>query len=170
MKKLQSQKGREKEEQYKTNKWLYAIKIGFFGGLIWGIIHWFCYSMKFTKVVPGFLLDPFFRHSFLKSGWGVIYGIGSFILFSIVAALLYIALFRKLKGPWPGVLYGLVWWVIIFIGIGPAVGMMKWITKIGWNTIYTEFCIFLLWGVFIGYSIAFEFTDEVSREPVTMKS
>ncbi|MBH5318081.1 hypothetical protein I6N90_09705 [Paenibacillus sp. GSMTC-2017] len=166
----QSKKGSGKARIHKTNPWLFALKIGFFAGLIWGVIRWLSYGMKFTTVVPGFLLDSFLRHSFLKTSWGIVAGIGAFIVFSIAAAFIYIAVLRKCKGPWPGILYGLAWWIILFIGVGPFVGMMEWITKLGWNTIYTEICLFLLWGVFIGYSIAFEFTDEASREPIAAKS
>lgn len=165
---VQKQEGHDYKEQYHTNPWTYSIKIGFFAGLIWGTIRWLFYEMKFTTESPGFAVYPFFQHAFLKSGWGLLVGIGSFILVSIVAAVLYKIVLGRLRGPWPGVGYGLVWWAIIFIGIGPLFGMTKNITIAGWNTLYTELCVFLLWGVFIGYSIAFEFTDEASREPIKM--
>lgn len=154
------------EQEHHTNPWLYSIKIGFFAGLIWGIVRWMFYEMKFTKVLPGFAADPFFRSSFLKTGWGEVVGIGVFVLFSIAAALLYKIALGRLRGPWPGVLYGAAWWAILFIVVGPMLGIMESIRIAGWNTLYTEICVFLLWGVFIGYSITFEFTDEASREPI----
>ncbi|CAM3963184.1 YqhR family membrane protein [Paenibacillus alkaliterrae] len=152
--------------QHHTNAWLFSIKIGFFAGLIWGTIRWLFYEMKFTTELPGFAADPFFQEAFLKSFWGVLIGIGSFILISIAAALLYKVMLGRLRSPLPGIIYGLVWWAVIFMVIGPWLGVTERITKAGWNTLYTELCVFLLWGVFIGYSIAFEFTDEASREPV----
>ncbi|WP_028610422.1 YqhR family membrane protein [Paenibacillus harenae] len=154
------------DRQHHTNPWLYAVKIGFFAGLIWGTVRWIFYTMKFTTVIPGFAADPFFRKAFLKTYWGIAFGIGAFVLISIIAALLYAALFRRLRGPWPGIAYGLAWWALIFIAAGPPLGMTERVTILGWNTLYSEICVFLLWGVFIGYSIAFEFTDEASREPM----
>lgn len=165
---VQKHEGHDNKLQHHTNPWMYSIKIGFFAGLIWGTIRWLFYEMKFTIESPGFAVYPFFQPAFLKSGWGYIVGICSFILVSIVAAVLYKIVLGRFRGPWPGVGYGLVWWAIIFIGIGPLFGMTKSITTAGWNTLYTELCVFLLWGVFIGYSIAFEFTDEASREPIKM--
>jgi len=161
---------RNREERHHTNPWLYPIQIGFFAGLFFGIFRWMCYEMRFTTLLPGYMLDNFFRHSFLATIWGYVIGIAGYIVFSIVMALLYKIVLGKLKGPWPGIFYGLAVWAILFAGIGPLIGIMGWLNQIGWNTIYTELCISTLWGVFIGYSIAFEFTDEVSREPMGAKN
>ncbi|WP_424766180.1 YqhR family membrane protein [Paenibacillus sp. sgz302251] len=159
---------KEYNNNHRTNPWMYSIHIGFFAGIIWGTVRWLFYQMKFTTELPGFAADPFFQESFLKTFWGVIIGIASFAILSIVAALLYKMVPWHMRGPWPGILYGLVWWAIIFVGLGPWIGMTERITKAGWNTLYTELCVFLLWGAFIGYSITFEFMDEASREPVKM--
>lgn len=160
--------GRRKSEYggHHTNPWLFSSMIGLFAGLIWGIIRWLFYEMKFTIELPGLLADPFFKSSYLKTGWGIVIGIASYIVFSVLAALLYKVLLGRLRGPWPGVLYGLAWWAVIFLLLGPVLGMSRQITVAGWNTLFSELCIFLLWGLFIGYSIAFEFTDEASREPM----
>lgn len=62
-------------------------------------------------------------------------------------------------------LFGLVLWAILYFAVGPQMGMMKPLGKIEWNSLITDGCLFLLWGAFIGYTIAFEFTDEQEREP-----
>jgi hypothetical protein len=152
-----------------TNPLTFCLSLGFFAGLIWGTIRGVAYWLKFTKLTPGLLADPFFRISFLKTGWGYAVGIGVFIVFSMICSLLYFALFGKIRGPHMGVVYGFLWWVVIFGFIGPLLGMSDKLTMIGWNTLFTELCIFLLWGIFIGYTIAFEFTDEASREPIAFK-
>jgi len=153
--------------QHQTNSLMYGIKLGFFAGLIWGLMRWFFYLIRFTKVLPGFMVEPFFRHSFLMTGWGHVVGILSFIVFSILCTFLYILVFGRLKGPIWGILYGAIWWVILFALIGPTAGWMKPLNVIGYDTIATEFSIFVIWGLFIGYTIAFEFHDEASREPKT---
>lgn len=161
---------RSGETKHRSNPWMYPLKIGFFAGIIWGLVRWMFYQIKFTTVLPGFAGDPFFQRSFLKSGWGVWAGFSCYVLFSMFAALIYKLLLGKLRGPWPGIIYGAVWWLIVFVWLGPMLGMMDPITKAGWNTLYSELCVFLLWGLFIGYSIAFEFTDEASREPILSTS
>ncbi|XEC92863.1 YqhR family membrane protein [Paenibacillus tarimensis] len=158
-------KSRYDDDRSHTDAWTYCLQLGLFAGVLWGGLRWILYSIHFTIVLPGFLAEPFMRHSFLKTAWGQVAGIAAFILFSIVAVILYRAILGRFKGPYAGLIYGAVWWWILFLGIGPAMDMMLPVTKLGWNSVLTEFCVFLLWGLFIGYSYAFEFTDEASREP-----
>lgn len=44
--------------------------------------------------------------------------------------------------------------------------MVLWINRLDWNTIVSDLCLFVLWGLFIGYTITMEFTEERNREPV----
>ncbi|ANY71934.1 YqhR family membrane protein [Paenibacillus ihbetae] len=148
-----------------TNPFLYALELGYYAGLIWGAVRWIFYTLKFTRVVPGFLMEPFFKHGFLLTAAGQIAGWLSFIAFSVIAALIYVFLFRKLKGPWPGIIYGVIWWIVLYIALNPWLRFTPPVKKLTWDTNITEFCIFLLWGLFIGYTAAQEFTDERMREP-----
>ncbi|MFD1955872.1 YqhR family membrane protein [Paenibacillus thailandensis] len=149
-----------------TNVGAYGLQVGFFAGLIWGVVNWVCYQLNLTAVVPGFIIEPFFLSSFLKTWTGIAVGIGGFIVFSIVATFIYYFLLGKIRGPWAGIAYGLVWWAVLFVAAGPVLQMVKPVTLIGWDTLTTELCLFALWGLFIGYTIAYEFTDEASREPI----
>ncbi|WP_442601234.1 YqhR family membrane protein [Paenibacillus sp. KN14-4R] len=148
-----------------THRGLFALYIGFFAGLIWGLLKIVEYYFQFTTVVPGFMVEPFFLHQFLEQWRGCLVGLGSFIVFSIIASYIYMFLCSKLIGPWPGLVYGALWWCLIFLLIGPLTGMIEGITTLGLTTILTELCLFVLWGLFIGYSISFEFTNESEREP-----
>jgi hypothetical protein len=148
-----------------TNIWTFALSTGFFAGVIWGGIRIAEYYFKFTKVHPTFLIKPWSTPAFNQTTLGYMTGWAAFVVFSIVAALLYALCFRKVRGPWLGMVYGLVWWVIIYVAAGPPTGMMKPIGAIGWNSLITDGCLFLLWGFFIGFTIEFEFNDEQEREP-----
>ncbi|WP_110932341.1 YqhR family membrane protein [Paenibacillus bouchesdurhonensis] len=148
-----------------TNVWSFALQLGFFAGLIWGGIRALMYFFKLTVVLPGYLAEPFFKTRFLQTQGGYYVGWVFFILFSIAAALLYTLIFRRLKGPYPGILYGIIWWGIIFIVVGPMFGMTKPILELPSGTLISEFCLYLLWGLFIGYTAAMEYTDERRREP-----
>lgn len=157
-------KASDAQQGHHTNPWLFGLLIGSFAGLIWGAVRWLLYTFQFTKL-PGFLAEPFFLHAFLVKWQGHLVGIVCFMVFSIAAAYLYVLLFRRLRGPLPGLGYGALWWAILFWAVGPATGTMPPPFKLGWTTLLSELCVFLLWGLFIGYSINFEFTDEASREP-----
>ena len=146
-------------------KWLYAIHIGFYAGLIWGVVKYVFYYFKFTKVLTAFFLTTWYEKKTLESWGGQLSGFGGFIVFSIVAAIIYMLILQKRKGAWAGILYGFVWWAAVYVLIGPLTGTLSPIQKLDMNSILSDACIFVLWGVFIGYSIALEFTDERNREP-----
>ncbi|WP_246067181.1 YqhR family membrane protein [Paenibacillus koleovorans] len=154
-----------KHEKSKTKPALYALQIGFFAGLIWGGLRIVEYYFRFTKVHPTFLIKPWSTPDFNRTAWGYMTGWAAFIVFSIVAAVLYSLFLRKIKGPWMGMLYGLIWFVLLHLVIGPPLGMMKPLGTIDWNSLIADGCLYLLWGLFIGYTIEFTFNDEQKREP-----
>ncbi|MEK3723856.1 YqhR family membrane protein [Paenibacillus sp. FSL H8-0034] len=148
-----------------SNKWFFSLYIGFYAGLIWGAVKMAESLFHFSNLSPGFMVEPFFKSSFLVTWQGYLLGWCVFIVFSIAASMLYALIFAKSAGPWAGLGYGAIWWGLIFLLIGPITGMMNWIAYLDLKTILTELCLFILWGLFIGYSIAFEFNDEREREP-----
>lgn len=149
----------------RTSPLFFGVQLGFFAGLIWGGIRWFVYVFHFTSVIPGFIAEPFFKHNDLLTTSGQFIGWGAFILFSIVASIIYTLLLRKVPGPYMGLFYGLVWWGLLFVVLRPAFGVMPLVWKMTWNTISTELCMMLIWGLFIGYTVAVEFNNERVREP-----
>lgn len=149
----------------KTSKLIYALYIGFFAGLIWGGVKVLEFALRFTEVVPGFLLEPFMKHSFLASWQGVLTGWLSLIALSVVASFIYMWVMRRLPGPWYGIGYGLTWWCLLYLLVGPLTGMIPGVTQLDLNSFVSDLCLFTLWGMFIGYSIAVEFNDEWAREP-----
>jgi hypothetical protein len=150
-----------------TNVWRFAVQTGFFAGLIWIAVKALESYLRLTKVPSGFMAKPFFREEYLDTAAGYWMGWGVFIIFSILAALVYAAVLRKIRGPWAGLAYGAVWWIVLYGMVGPVTGMMKPAGQLDLTSAITDFCLFLLWGLFIGYSISFEFTDERGHEPST---
>jgi hypothetical protein len=150
-----------------TNPWRHAAMIGLWAGLIWGAVRFIQFYFQFTKVPVYFLIKPWGTKTFLKSYYGSLTGWLAFIVLSMVAAFIYTAFFRKVKGPWLGLAYGVAWWALLFVWIGPWTGMTSGLGRLEWTSIITDFCLFLIWGLFIGFSISFEFTDERQREPST---
>ncbi|AFH61946.1 YqhR family membrane protein [Paenibacillus caseinilyticus] len=156
-------------KKHRTNKWFFAAYIGFFAGVIWGGLKLLEHYFHFTSLTPSFLVEPFFLHSFLFTWIGTLIGWGAFIGLSVAASLIYALVLSKFQGPWYGMAYGLAWWGALYLLIGPLIGMMPWILRLDLNTILTDVSLFALWGLFIGYSISFEFTDERAREPITKR-
>ncbi|MDP5275683.1 YqhR family membrane protein [Chengkuizengella axinellae] len=155
----------DKQNKKRTNRFTFALNLGFFAGFIWGLVHQAFYYLTFTKISSSFLAEPFFKHKFIDSWPGFFTGLLFFILFSIICAFIYTLLFSKVKGAWLGIVYGLFWWANLYLWIGPMTGMMKWINNMDINSIISGVCLFILWGIFIGYTVAIEFTNEQAREP-----
>ncbi|MBE3649454.1 YqhR family membrane protein [Paenibacillus polymyxa] len=160
-----SNRGRQQSGKLHTPLIPFALELGFFAGLLWGLLRWLFYTLHFTVVAPGFLAEPFFKHSFMNTMAGHLVGLLFFIALSVVVSLVYTLILRRFNGPIPGIIYGLIWWVILFVLTGPKLGMMNPPYRLTWNSIYTEVCVFILWGLFIGYTVAVEYTDERMREP-----
>jgi len=156
-------------EHGRTPPVLFSLKIGFFAGLIWGLLRWLATGLHFTSVAQAFLLDPFVPRAWLGGFYWQAGGLAAFIAMSMLAAVVYVALLGKLSGPWPGIGFGAIWWVLAYAWAGPYIGAVPPLNRIGWDSLVTDFCLFLMWGLFIGYSIAFELHDEAKREPA-MKS
>jgi uncharacterized membrane protein YagU involved in acid resistance len=143
----------------------FALYVGFFAGVIWGGLKTSEYFLKFTAIPLGFLIEPFYKHAFLATWKGMVLGGGAFILFSMAAAVIYYAVLRKAKGPYYGIGYGVLWWLLLYLLLGPLSGMVPPLAEMDLNSNITDGCLFILWGLFIGYSITFEYTNEQSREP-----
>jgi len=149
-----------------TNPWTFSALIGFMAGLIWGGVKLFFYRFSFTKLKPAFFVAPWYEKDYLNGWQGYAVGLFWIVAVSIAAAWIYAFLFRKLPGPWPGILYGLAWWALVFLWLGPWAGLTESVMALDRDTFWTELCLFVLWGTFIGYSISFEFTDEQSRRSI----
>jgi len=148
----------------------FTLYIGVSAGILWGALKMSEYFLKFTEIPIGFLIEPFYKHAFIASWWGMLLGEGSFILLSIVAAVIYYIALRKLRGPYYGIGYGVLWWVLLYLLLGPLSGMVPHLTNMDLVSNITDGCLFILWGLFIGYSITFEFTNERGREPLRKKA
>ncbi len=144
----------------------FALYIGLAAGVFWGALKMSEFFLKFTAIPIGFLIEPFYKHAFIASWKGMLLGEGAFIIFSIMAAVIYYMILHKAKGPIIGIGYGIIWWLLIYLLIGPLSGMVPPLAEMDLNSNVTDGCLFILWGLFIGYSIAFEFTNEQSREPL----
>jgi len=151
-----------------TEPFAFCLYIGFFAGLIWGLIRWLAVALHFTKVPAAFLADPWVRRSELAHVSWQFVGFLLFVVMSMLAALIYYGLLRRYRGPVPGLVFGALWWAVLYAGIGPVIGLVPPLQRIGWDSLITDFCLFVCWGLFIGYSIAFEYHNEMEREPASV--
>jgi hypothetical protein len=147
------------------NPFLHSLGIGLFAGIIWGLVRWLATGLNFTQVTQAYLLDPFVERKLLGSGWWQLAGWIAFIVMSLLAAIIYWLVLGRFKGPWAGLAFGAIWWGLFYALVGPIIGAVPDLRTIGWDSMVTDFCLYCVWGLFIGYSIAFELHNEAEREP-----
>ncbi|MGN8645455.1 YqhR family membrane protein [Gracilibacillus sp. HCP3S3_G5_1] len=148
-----------KEKQQKKPSLLpKTISIGFFGGIIWGTIAAFAGYFHFTQVTP----KSFILRSWLQTPWsdrwlGEVISILILSLLSIGLALLYYLILKKFPGILPGILTGIVLWFIVFWLSEPLFTNIPPFWELDSDSVVTTICLFILYGVFVGYSISFAY-------------
>lgn len=137
-----------------------VLVIGFIGGMIWSIFGVFMYYFNFSEVAPkSFLLRSWLTAEW-TSGW-----LGDFVsivlasVVSLIAALLYYVLLKKVNSMWMGIVYGLILWAVIFYLLKPIFSNIPALNELNNNTIISTICLFILYGTFVGYSISYDYHD-----------
>jgi hypothetical protein len=150
----------KKLEQNKQEKPLsfigMVIATGFAGGILWSSIAYICYMFSFTKLEPNIILEPWAVGNWKETWLGIVISILAYGIISIGVALVFYAALRKLQSMWVGAAYGIALMLFVFLVLNPLFPSMKGITETDYTTLITEACIYILYGVFIGYSISYE--------------
>ncbi|MGG1573676.1 YqhR family membrane protein [Fictibacillus sp. NRS-1165] len=141
-----------------------VVSVGFFGGLFWGIVGYFAYYLNLSKIGPALILAPWALGKW-KSQWlGQLIGVIAISLISILVAICYRYLLSRVKSMVGGLTFGILLWVIVFYLLHPIFPGLEPISQLGRNTIATTLCLYILYGVFVGYSISFEFQELQSAQ------
>ncbi|SEO30699.1 Conserved membrane protein YqhR [Amphibacillus marinus] len=157
-------KQEKKKESIQSLRWRVA-EAGFFGGLLWSSVGVFASYFNFTKVSPSSLtLQLFFRANWIMHWQGELLAILILSIISIVLAYLYYFFLKNLTGMMPGLLYGIGIWLAIFLGLSNWFESVPSLVTLSKDTIVTTICIFILYGVFIGYTISYDFMDYNSEQ------
>ncbi|MFN2745376.1 MULTISPECIES: YqhR family membrane protein [Bacillus] len=143
-----------------------VITTGFFGGLIWGTIGELAYLFKFSEVNPNMILQPFVIGDWKNGFLGTVISILLIGVISIGAALIYFGCLKQVKGIWGGMAYGVVLWLIVFYLFNPMFPDVRTVPELKRETVVTTLCIYLLYGLFVGYSISFEY-NELNEEKLS---
>ncbi|TCS84016.1 YqhR family membrane protein [Tepidibacillus fermentans] len=150
--------------KYKQKKRKLAIQIGLAAGVIWGFLSLAAYYLQFTDVGPSIYAKPILNPDYVMTWQGHFIGLGFFIVFMILASLLYAQFFAKYASPWVGIGYGLFLWGLLFFVLNPFFHLTKQVQKLGLNTNSVMLSLYILIGLFIGYSISAEFNNQEQEQ------
>lgn len=137
-----------------------ASVIGLFAGFYWGSIALICQLIHFSTVGPSLVFSPFIPRRINQRILTQFIAIAVICLLSVIVALLFQFTLSRFKTIWTGLGYGAVLWGAVFIGFRYWLPGLPLFFRLGWNTFWTTFCLFLLYGLFIGYSIAFDLNEK----------
>lgn len=153
--------GEHKEEESNMQPSMLGkvILTGFIGGIFWGIISFFAYILNLTEISPNLILQPFILGGWKRGMMGDIIGIIVIGVLSIAVAFVYYGLLKKSKSMYIGILYGVVLWALVFFILNPIFPNLKSVFEMQRATVVTTVCIYILYGLFIGYSISFEYNE-----------
>ncbi|WP_070120704.1 YqhR family membrane protein [Bacillus marinisedimentorum] len=129
---------------------------GLFGGIFWSLLGYIAYLLNFTSLSPSLVLGPWAVGDWKTGQLGHIIGIIVIGLLSILAAFIYYALLKNIKNMWGGLLFGAGLFLLVFFVLNPLFPNLENIGELDQNTLFTTVALYLLYGVFIGYSISYE--------------
>ncbi|WP_219914628.1 YqhR family membrane protein [Thalassobacillus sp. CUG 92003] len=137
-----------------------AVTTGFVSGVLWSGIGAFTYFFHFSEVSPAsFFIRSFWQNEWTSTWIAEVLGVLAVALISMVTALVYYLALKKLHGMWPGIVYGILIWLLIFLAFNPIFNAVPAWGELSSDTMVTTFCLHVLYGVFIGYSISYEYHD-----------
>lgn len=129
---------------------------GFVGGLFWGFIGLVCYYFHFTEISPVMVLEPWTVGTWKDTWLGVVTSLLILGLLGILAAFLYQLLLKNVQSIWVSLFYGALLFLFVFYILNPLFPDLNPLRELKRNTIITTFCLYLLFGTFVGYSISYD--------------
>ncbi len=152
----EDKKKREKLKEQPMSFMTLVILTGFIGGLLLSSLAYLAYIFDFTSISPRIILDPWALGDWKKTWLGIVISIIFIGAISIIAALIYYGLLRKFKSMWVGIAYGLVLFLLVFFVLNPIFPGIPPFNKLNLNTLVTSICFYILFGLFVGYTISYE--------------
>lgn len=154
--------------QQKKNQvqiFLRSILTGFVGGIVWTGFATLLYYFNFIQVSPGAILLRTWLSEDWASKWqGEVLAIFLAGFVSIILAIIYFLILRKRSSMWVGVIYGVVLWAVVqFLWI-PILYHIPPINEQSMDAIITTICVYILYGLFIGFSISYDYHDTLVKE------
>lgn len=165
----------EKHEQLEQNKkekpmslLTMTVLTGLIGGILWSAIGYLAYVFNFTEIHPNVILEPWTIGNWKKEWLGTVISIVLIGVLSIAAALIYYAALKKFNYIWIGAVYGVLLFAVVYFILNPIFPGIPSFGELERNTIVTSVCLYLLYGVFVGYSISYE-ANELKKQEMMEK-
>jgi Zn-dependent protease with chaperone function len=129
---------------------------GLIGGILWSSLAYLAHIFSFTEIHPNVILEPWAIGDWKKGWLGTVISILLIGMISVGAAFIYYVALRKFKSIWVGAAYGIILFLLVFFVLNPIFPGISPLGELKRDTIITSVCFYILFGVFVGYSISYE--------------
>lgn len=147
----------EQAEQEKPLSFMaMVVTIGFVGGVFWSSLAYLAYVLNFTEIRPSVIIEPWTIGAWKEEWLGTVISIILLGVVSIGVAILYYVTLRKFGSMWVGIGYGIALFLLVFFVLNPIFPGIQPFNDLKKMTVITSICFYILYGVFIGYSISYE--------------
>lgn len=136
-----------------------VVVIGFCGGVLWSFIVYIVYLFYFFEISLNMILQLFVFGEWKKYGLGIVISIILIGFFLIGVVFFYFFLLKCLKIMWLGVLYGLLFWLFVFFVFNLIFFDVCVVIELKVDIVIIIICIYLFYGLFVGYFILFEYNE-----------
>lgn len=135
-----------------------AVVTGLVGGLGLSVMFLVMHYFNFIEINPMYIFKVLLGDGVWETAW---YAKVIFILImcilSILVAMIYFFTLKSIESWLAGGLYGISIWSLLFILLPLIVEKFHDVTERTNHTNVSLFTVFLLYGLFIGYSISFDY-------------
>lgn len=142
---------------------------GFAGGIFWGFMGYIAYLFNFVSFGPSMILMPWAVGDWKHTMTGQWVGIVAIGVVSIGLAFLYRALAARINSVWPGLTYGVLLWLAVFILLHPLYEGTGSNLVLNLNSVVTSLALYILYGLFTGYSISYDYHERKAQKRLTIQ-
>lgn len=147
-----------------------VIVTGLIGGIFWSGLGYLAYVFNLTEIRPNVILEPWLIGTWKEGGLGTVISIVMIGIISIVVSFIYYAALRRFPSIWVGGVFGIVLFLLVFFVLNPIFPGINPFRELERNTIITSLCFYILYGVFVGYSISYEESEIKYKERMERKT
>jgi hypothetical protein len=160
---------KENGKNQKVNKGLLIANvfiIGFCGGVIASFAGITAHYFNFMEFSPKFILTSWSDMAWIDGKLGFMMTLLVFGILSVGMAFIYYGLFKKIKSIFAGIIFGAGCWILLMFILRPMFSDLPSYTKMTSDSIITSVCIFILYGLFIGYSISYDHQEFMRQKKI----
>ncbi|HLS60628.1 MAG TPA: YqhR family membrane protein [Virgibacillus sp.] len=139
---------------------LRSLLTGLIGGMLLGFFGALLYYFNFTEVAPKtYVLESWLTAEWVDSWKGDLFSVFAVGLLSILIAFVYYGLGKRMRTIWSGIGFGVLLWLLLFVLFQPLFTNIQKVGELSLDTIITTGTLFIIYGMFVGYSISYDYHD-----------